>query len=487
MLKEKETVKEIEAIDDNRLLNNLRRIRITNIWTVRIFFTVFFTVAVIALIIPLRPTYSETEKRELTKFPKFTFSSFFSGEYFIGIDNWYSDTFPARDTFTDINTRLTMLFGKNDVTIHGEVEEGDAIPSVEESTESKEESKDTTTSSENTTVSENTSTESTVSKPVSSAPVSSSTPSKPATPPPPTTQTLGALLINGDTAYEYYNFSKSAADTYTAAVNRAATLLQGKANVYDMIIPTSMAITAPDSLTKGVNTSDQKAAIDYMHSRLQQNVNYIPLYDMLKSHKNEYLYFRTDHHWTALGAYYSYCELMRTMGVEPLTLDKYVKYEFPGFLGSFYTSSGKLPQLAAKPDTVYAYGPAMTNTLKLFDKAGYWYDTTIISDMTKVSPSNKYLTFIKGDNALSKIDNPTLSDGSSCIVIKESFGNAFVPFLVPHYQTVYIIDYRHINTVDTRGLLELQADSGATDIIFINNISATRNSTLVGYINNYVR
>ncbi|MBP3600483.1 MAG: hypothetical protein J6J30_05310 [Clostridia bacterium] len=486
MIKEKETLAKDKAeneFGENELLNGLRRIRIANIWTVRIFFTVFFAVAVVALIIPLRPTYSDTEKRELSKFPEFSVASLFSGEYFKGMDNWYSDTFPARDSFTDINTRITMLFGKTDVQIHGEVEEGDAIPSVEEVTSNDKENN--VTSSEKTEVSSNADTSSEESsQPTSSAPVSSEAPPQP---PPPTTQTLGALLINGDSAYEYYNFSREAADIYTDAVNRAGILLNGKAQVYDLIIPTSMSITAPDDLVATVNTSDQQAAINYMHSRLAAPVKYVPLYDMLKSRRNEYVYFRTDHHWTALGAYYTYCELMRAKGTEPLPLDSYVKHEFGGFLGTFYSSSGKLPQLAANPDTVYAYQPPMTNTLSLFDKAGYWYNTTIISDMSASSPSNKYLTFIKGDNALSKIDNPNLADGSACIVIKESFGNAFAPFLVPHYQTVYIVDYRHIGLLDARGLAQLQADSGAKDIIFINNISATRNKTLMGYINNYVR
>lgn len=490
MLKEKEAPEKELIIDDNQLLNNLRRIRIANIWTVRIFFTVFFAVAVIALIVPLRPTYSESEKRELTKFPEFSFAAFFSGEYFIGIDNWYSDTFPARDTFTDINTRITTLFGKSEVKIHGEVEKGDAIPSVDEVV-SEENSSDTAVSSDESVTEDTVTSEApppSMDTPTSDAPPQPPVSSEaPVVPPAPTTQTLGALLINGDTAYEYYNFSRSAADLYTDSVNRAAAWLSGRAQVYDLIIPTSMAITAPESLVSGVNTSDQKAAIDYMHSRLQSTVRYIPLFDMLKSRKDEYLYFRTDHHWTALGAYYSYCELMRAKGIEPLAIDQYLRYEFGGFLGSFYNSSGKLPQLAASPDTVYAYQPAMTNTLSLFDKAGYWYDTKIISDMTAASPSNKYLTFIKGDRALSKIDNPSLAEGAACIVIKESFGNAFVPFLVPHYKTVYIVDYRHIAQVDPRGLLQLQADSGATDVIFINNISATRNSTLMGYINTYVR
>lgn len=511
-----------KEFDEADILKRLRRIRIANIWTVRIFFTVFFAVAVIALIIPLRPTYSEAEKRELTKFPKFTLSALFSGEYFTDIDKWYSDTFPARDSFTDFNTRITMLYGKNDVQIHGEVEVGDAIPSVEEKNEEAQSSEETTTSSTNSAADDTVTSNDTVasedsvtgnnavssvvesvsqtasnsspavsssasSTVTSSAVSSSSNAGTQSAPPAPTTQTLGALLINGDTAYEYYNFSKEAADTYTAAINRAGALLNGKANVYDLIIPTSMSITAPESLVAGVNTSNQKAAIDYMHSKLTAPVKYVPLYDMLKSHSGEYIYFRTDHHWTALAAYYSYCELMRSMGVAPNPLESYIKYEYTGFLGSFYTSSGKLPQLAANPDTVYAYQPAATNSIRILSKEGIWYDSNIISDMRTASASNKYITFIRGDNAYSFITNPTLNDGSACIVIKESFGNAFVPFLVPHYQYVYIVDYRHFSKLDTRGLVNLQTDAKAKDIIFINNISATRNKTLVGQINDFVR
>jgi hypothetical protein len=208
---------------------------------------------------------------------------------------------------------------------------------------------------------------------------------------------------------------------------------------------------------------------------------------MLKSHSKEYIYFRTDNHWTSLGAYYAYCELMKAMGKDPKLLDNYVKHEFTGFLGSFYTSSGKLPQLAARPDTVYAYQPVDTNALKILSNKGIWYDSNIISDMRTASASNKYISFLRGDNAQSVIVNPNLNDMTVCVVIKESFGNAFVPFLVPHYQYIYVIDYRYFNKLDSRGIVQFSADAWATDIIFINNISATRNKTLVGYIDAFVR
>jgi len=41
------------------------------------------------------------------------------------------------------------------------------------------------------------------------------------------------------------------------------------------------------------------------------------------------------------------------------------------------------------------------------------------------------------------IENKDLTDGSACIVVKESFGNAFIPFLVDHYQKIYVVDYRY--------------------------------------------
>lgn len=456
-------------INDVEVLGRLRRIRVANIWGVRIFLTLFFAVFVIAFIIPLRPTYSESEKRELEKFPKFSVASLLSGEYFTGIDNWYSDTFPERELFTEFNAKMTGFYGVGNVKIHGVVEKGDDIPEIPSDAEAEDSSSQTQSSSDTNNL-------------------KGETPQpQPQEPPLPTTQTLGALLINGDTAYEYYNFNQSTSEQYSYAVARAGNMLAGKANVYDILVPTSMGITAPDDLVAGINTSNQNDAINYMYSLMGNNVVRVPIFDLLKSKKNEYIYFRTDHHWTANGAYYAYSELMNKMGKTPCSLDSYIKYEFPQFLGSFYNSSDKLPQLTTNPDTVYAYAPPQTNSLAVYSKSAVWYNANIISDMSAVSPSNKYLTFIKGDNPLCAMTNPNLNDGSCCIVIKESFGNAFVPFLVPHYQYVYVVDYRYIASVDSRGLIGLRAETGATDIVFINNVSATRNKALVNAIDYYVR
>jgi len=81
-----------------------------------------------------------------------------------------------------------------------------------------------------------------------------------------------------------------------------------------------------------------------------------------------------------------------------------------------------------------------------------------------------------GDNPYTVISNPDLSDGSSCVVVKESFGNAFVPFLVDHYQTVYVIDYRYYSG----SVVDFAKTNKVTDVIFVNNLSAIRGSYQMG-------
>ncbi len=95
-----------------------------------LFFLSLGLLTVISWIIPLRPTYSEFEKRELTKFPPFSLQALFDGSYFDQIDLWFSDTFPFRDTFITGNSYLRQLYGLHPVQVSGDVEEGDAIPSA---------------------------------------------------------------------------------------------------------------------------------------------------------------------------------------------------------------------------------------------------------------------------------------------------------------------------------------------------------------------
>ena len=421
---------------------------------VMIFFVVLYVIAVVSLIIPLRPTQSETEQRTLTKFPTFSFASLWDGSYFKQIDLWFSDTFPFRETLISWNTELWNLSGIHTNTIHGEVQQGDEIPSVGDITKTQAASGTSTTTTSSTTQTTTTTTKSS----------GGDNPSG-------TGEQIGAIWIAGNSGYEYYTFSRSVSDRYVNLLNQVGNRLAGKANVYDIIVPNSMGVMLSDEYKqeKGITTSDQKQAIAYMSASMNDNVKSVSIFDTLRSHWKDYIYFRTDHHWTATGAYYAYEEFAKVKGFTPTPLENYESHEYDGFLGTFYADSKMSSALGKTPDTVVTYTPTSTNDIHITGRDGNEFDWKIVMDVSDYNSSGKYSAFIGGDNPFSVIENPKRKDGSSCVVIKESYGNAFVPFLVDHYQTVYVVDYRYYE----ENVLDFVTENKIRDVIFINNIMAT--------------
>ena len=288
----------------------------------------------------------------------------------------------------------------------------------------------------------------------------------------------GGVYVVGSAGYEMYNYVGSLAEKYQSTVNAVADSLSGVSQVYAMAIPLSSGITLPDELFSDIPGSDQAQAEKDILAGMGQNVKTIPLHDVMMSHRTEYIYFRTDHHWTALGAYYAYVQFCMAKGITPHNLSDYEVSQFPGFLGSFYNDGGKPDAMKNDPDTVNAYHPvSATASMKYGDNENSTLTGgQVIFDESTASASLKYGTFIMGDNPFTVIENPEVSNGESCIVVKESFGNAFVPFLVDHYQTVYVVDYRYYSGSVT----QLARDKGVKDVLFVNNLSAIRGSYQMG-------
>jgi hypothetical protein len=407
--------------------------------------------AVVGLLIPLRPSYSESEKRNLAEFPKFTIQSFFSGSFLSDIGTWYSDTYPGRESLISLNTNFKEFYGfSSDLEIHGEVVDGDEIPEEFSETETQNN------------VPEETTRESLVVENLD-------------------TQSLGAVFVAGNVGYEYYNFSQNLANDYISIMNNFADKLTN-AKMYNMIVPTSIGITLPDNYIDTINSSNQEKSINYMLSGFDTNVNAVPVFDTLMSHRKEYIYFNTDHHWTALGAYYAYEEYCEKSGKTPHPLNQFSQVEYDGFLGSFYNDTGKIPSLKSNPDTVIAYVPNKNAKMVYTDKKGNSYNWPIIGDVSAYGETLKYSTFIGGDNPFTEIVNPDITDNSSIVVVKESFGNAFVPFLVENYSKIYVIDYRYYNGSISKFVNENEIQ----DVLYLNNISATRNKWLVSRLSETV-
>lgn len=404
-------------------------------------------ISIIGLIIPLRPKESVSEKRKLAEFPKLTYESLKSGDFFDGFNDWYSDSYPGREKFVAINSKIKSYYGiKSAINIHGDVQKGDDIPDkydpnadadITESAVSEENYDEISANGDS--------------------------------------QSIGAVFVVGNRAFEYYNFSRPQANKYISSMNTLAEKLSGKAKVYDMIVPTSIGITLPDAYMGHINSSDQSKAIDYINSGLESGIIKVPIFKTLMQHRSEYIYFNTDHHWTQLGAYYAYCEFANAAGITAQPLDKYEKVTFEGFRGTFYNDTGKIPELKSNPDTIYAYKPNSSATMFYTDSKGNKISWPIINDVSKYPESVKYSCFIAGDNPYTEIHNPQITDGSSIMVVKESFANSLVPFLVENYENIYIIDYRHYSGSVSKVVLEKNIGT----VLYINNVSAIRNEKLM--------
>lgn len=157
------------------------------------------------------------------------------------------------------------------------------------------------------------------------------------------------------------------------------------------------------SVLDSVGASDENEATKWIYSQLDKSVKPISVFDTLKAHNGEYIYFHTDHHWTALGAYYAYREYCKLKNMTPHELTDFETMTFDGFLGTFYAKSEKSPELGANPDTVTAYIPNGTNTAETYMKDnGGWTKFTwpIVNDVSDYAKSELYATFSVGDQPL---------------------------------------------------------------------------------------
>lgn len=286
-------------------------------------------------------------------------------------------------------------------------------------------------------------------------------------------------------AFEEYGYVESAAQHYANIVNLTAEALYGDTQVYCMALPTAIGIVLPDDIAAIFpRYEDQGAATQKLYAKISPAVKTVDCYGHLMPHRDEYLYFRTDFHWNGRAAYYAYEAFCSAKGIKPYTLDERTESKFQGFLGALYNNScGQDPILAEMPDTVLAYHPYSSSaTMQYTDWDGVVRSWSIIADVSSWSPSSKYSTFAGGDSPFAEFTNPDVTDGSVCIVVKESYGNALLPYLVDHYSKIYEIDYRYWKG----DLIEFAREHEADDLIFANNMSMIRSEYLIGRLNEII-
>ena len=299
--------------------------------SVRIFAFIMLLGGIVGLLFFFRPEVSDVEKRTLTKFPTPTVSSLWDGQFFYDLSLWYSDTYPMRDGLIAVDQKIENAYGITSSTMMvGSRQISDDIPDIEE--EKTDDSSEQPQEVEQISAPDSRAMESEIQK-----------------------QIQQNLYVKDGAAYSLYYYSQAAADTYTAALNKAAAELEGKTNVYSILVPNNSGVMLSEEELEALGGADQQQAIRYYYS-LTDGVKTVDTIDTLREHNDEYLYFRTDHHWTQLGAYYAYVEFCNVRGFEPVPLDQFDRKDYTGYLGTFYSNT-ESSALANNPDTVEAYIP----------------------------------------------------------------------------------------------------------------------------------
>ena len=394
------------------------------------FFVTLGILTVVSFLLPLRPQRSYAEKRELARFPEFSFSALVSGDYFDGISLWFSDTFPGREQWITLAQYDDSLYGYSDIYIQGDIPVTETVPVILENP---------------------TPATSPTQSAVSTESVKESAPpvTEPVTEPgwggvdagdaAEIIRDMTAFQI-GDSAFIYQNFSQATSDSYAAVVNELAQKLQSKGvTVISAPTPTAVGVLIEDEYQQKLGSVSQVKIQEYINSRLDPQVVAVDTVNALIDHNDEYIFFRTDHHWTALGAYYSYRAICQSVGLEPVDIETLEPWDQGTFRGSLYGRVQQPNKLRA--DTVTAYIPKGDIRFETYNTDGYPSQRTLLTDASYRTEYEKYLVF-GTDYPMTHAENRSLPDAPNCIVVKDSFGNCFVPFLTQSFHHVYAIDYR---------------------------------------------
>ena len=234
---------------------------------------------------------------------------------------------------------------------------------------------------------------------------------------------------------KFYSFDSKALQRNLASIDRFLAAMKAPSAV--MILP-SKYYPLVDYLPLGYPFVDQNYYISEINDYLSANGSIVKAKDILAINSHQYIYYRTDHHWTNYGAYLAYTQFAQVAGFIPFEYDSLpIRKASDTFLGTNYTKSHRISPI---PDTIEYYDLAIES----ITIDGTEYDS--LYDMEQFTKQDKYAAFIRGNNGLTVIHSIQSEDKlGSILIIKDSFANSLIPLLTEHYNTIYAIDPRFYN------------------------------------------
>lgn len=209
-------------------------------------------------------------------------------------------------------------------------------------------------------------------------------------------------------------------------------------STYFMLVPNSVKVYE-DKLPIFAAPYDQLKSIDYVKNNIDSNIKFIDVYKSLKDKKDEYIYFRTDHHWTMRGAYYAYKYCGDYLNYNPYNLDDFnSKVVSEDFYGSYYRKANKKN---VQSDSIEMFENKFSTdyNMYIYDNDSNTQSLFMPKNLKKV---DKYSYFLDGNHSLVTIKT-NVQNKRKLVVFKDSYAHCFIPFLANHYEEIHILDLRY--------------------------------------------
>ena len=496
---------------ENRRQNREQRIKRNQvrISVIGIILTVGVTMCMaLCFILIDRPEMSKTENRMLATFPNFSAEAFFSGSYTSDIDTWYTDTLPGRETFKDYVSKVRGLFGgisDDEVRIHGNIptvrnEQEQALNETEPVTEKPTETAAEKTTEQITEKATETTTEKVTTEQVSDAntqteasdenkrslmgrvadiikelvPQLDEELQKQQRTKPERDAVLDDPNINGEVSnnilvYQHrgimlFGGTYSNGEKYAEYVNNFKHDLPD-VNVYSMVCPTPVSYYLPSKYEN--MTANEKSTIDHINKFLEDVIP-VDAWNALDYHTDEKIFQNTDHHWTHLGAFYAAEEFADTAKVPFADISEYDKRTEQGYVGTLYGFTGD--SALNEPEEFTYYTPKADYTTEIFDPdMTNQRDGHLVLNIDDIETGSWYCVFIGRDDCVTHV-HTNVKNGRKLAVVKDSYGNALIPWLTSSFEDIYVVDMRYFDVNAVQQFTKWRI----TDLLFaMNTFSAT--------------
>lgn len=212
----------------------------------------------------------------------------------------------------------------------------------------------------------------------------------------------------------------------------------GAEHVQVLLVPTASCILS-EKLPLLAPSDGQKEFLERLRTRINEK-NWVSVYDTLREHAEEEIFYRTDHHWTSLGAYYAYREWASKRSISYWERQEFSEVILTNeFLGTIHSKIN----ISVKPDVIIAMKPNRS--------IEYAYCTNMeeewkegLYDNSKLLTKDKYSVFLGGNNPLIEIRGGP-PNGKRLLMLKDSFAHCAAQFYINHFEQIYLIDFRYYN------------------------------------------